>query len=198
MHLSVRQMRVLLTLILFRCLVSWSCISPCLIMSNVHDDVIKWKHFPRYWPFVRGIHRPPVNSPHKGQWRGALVFSFICVWINRWVNNREAGDLRRYRAHTYIYIHIYAPALSIALSNRLISGEGNKGWRYLCWLNEALWDNREKRHDSLCKNSFVITMEQIDNWNILMFISIAHSHIDGLVTTKPELPKHCQQHAMIF
>ena len=41
-----------------------------------HDDVIKWKHFPRYWPFVRGIHRSPVNSPHKGQWRGALMFSF--------------------------------------------------------------------------------------------------------------------------
>ena len=34
---------------------------------SVHDDVIKWKHFPRYWPFVRGIHRWPVNSPHKGQ-----------------------------------------------------------------------------------------------------------------------------------
>ena len=69
------------------------------IWSNVHDDVIKWKHFPRYWPFVRGIHRSPVNSPHKGQWRGALMFSLICVWINGWVNNREAGDLRRYRAH---------------------------------------------------------------------------------------------------
>ena len=41
----------------------------------------------------------PVNSPHKGQWRGALMFSFICVWIDGWVNNREAGDLRRYRAH---------------------------------------------------------------------------------------------------
>ena len=41
----------------------------------------------------------PVNSPHKGQWRGALMFSFICVWINGWANNREAGDLRRYRAH---------------------------------------------------------------------------------------------------
>ena len=64
-----------------------------------HDDVIKWKHFPRYWPFVRGIHRSPVNSPHKGQWRGALMFYLICVWINGWVNNREAGDLRRYRAH---------------------------------------------------------------------------------------------------
>ena len=35
----------------------------------VYDDVIKWKHFPRYWPFVRGIHRSPVNSRHKGQWR---------------------------------------------------------------------------------------------------------------------------------
>ena len=58
----------------------------------VHDDVIKWKHFPPYWPFVRGIHRSPVNSPHKGQWRGALMFSLICVWINGWVNNRETGD----------------------------------------------------------------------------------------------------------
>ena len=37
--------------------------------------------------------------PHKGQWRGALVFSLICVWINGWINNREAGDLIRHRAH---------------------------------------------------------------------------------------------------
>ena len=42
-----------------------------------HDDVIKWKHFPRYWPFVWGIHRSQVNSPHKGQLRGALMFSLI-------------------------------------------------------------------------------------------------------------------------
>ena len=46
-----------------------------------HDDVIKWKHFPRYWPIVRGIHRSPLKSPHKGQWRGALMFSLIYVWI---------------------------------------------------------------------------------------------------------------------
>ena len=64
-----------------------------------HGDVIKWKHFPRYWPFVRRIHRSPVNSPHKGQWHGALMLSLICVWINDWVNNGEAGDLRRYRIH---------------------------------------------------------------------------------------------------
>ena len=71
-----------------------------------HDDVIKWKHFPRYWPFVRGIHRSPVNSPHKGQWRRAVMFSLICVLINVWVNNREAGDLRRYRAHYDIIVMI--------------------------------------------------------------------------------------------
>ena len=41
-----------------------------------HDDVIEWKHFPRYWPFVWGIYRSPVNSPHKGQWRGAELWCF--------------------------------------------------------------------------------------------------------------------------
>ena len=69
-----------------------------------HDDVIKWKHFPRYWPFVRRIHRSPVNSPHKDQWRGTLMFSLICVWINGWVNNREAGDLRRHQAHCDVIV----------------------------------------------------------------------------------------------
>ena len=68
-------------------------------LADEHDDVVKWKHFSRNWPFARGIHRSPVNSPHKGQWRGALISSLICAWINRWVNNREAGDLRRHRAH---------------------------------------------------------------------------------------------------
>ena len=59
---------------------------------------IKWKHFPRYWPFVWGIHRSPLNFPHKVQWRGALMFSLICGWTNGWVNNRDAGDLRRHGA----------------------------------------------------------------------------------------------------
>ena len=66
--------------------------------SENPDDVIKWKHFPRYWTFVQGFHRSPVNSRHKGQWRGALMFSLICAWINGWVNNHEAGALRRHRA----------------------------------------------------------------------------------------------------
>ena len=71
----------------------------CVYIHGTHDDVIKCKHFPHNWPFVQGIRQSPVNSPHKGQWCGALMFSLICVWINRWVNNGEAGDLRCYRAH---------------------------------------------------------------------------------------------------
>ena len=83
----------------------WLYTSPARVRPSTpghrcpQGDVIKWKHFPCYWSFVRGIHRSPVNSTHKGQWRGALVFSFICTCINGLVNNREAGDLRRHRAH---------------------------------------------------------------------------------------------------
>ena len=55
--------------------------------------------FPRYWSFVRGIHRSPLNFTHRGQWRGALMFSLICAWINGWANHLEAGDLRRHLVH---------------------------------------------------------------------------------------------------
>ena len=40
-----------------------------------HDYIMKWNHFSHYWPFVRGIRLSPMNSRHKGQWRGALMFS---------------------------------------------------------------------------------------------------------------------------
>ena len=76
-------------------------------LSFIHDDVIKWKHFPRNWPFVREIHRSPVNFPHKCQRRGALLFSLIYAWINDWVNNREAGDLRRQHGHYDVIVMNY-------------------------------------------------------------------------------------------
>ena len=88
-----------------------------VILTNnglVHDDVIKWKHFPCYWPLVRGIHRSPVKSPHKGQRCGALIFVlWSATWIKEWVNNGEADDLRRHRAHydatvMFFIWHMYA------------------------------------------------------------------------------------------
>ena len=62
------------------------------LTAKWHDDLIKWKHFPRYWPFVRGIHRSPVTSPHKGQWHGALMFSLTCA-LNKQLNKQSLGCL---------------------------------------------------------------------------------------------------------
>ena len=64
-----------------------------------HDDVITWRHVPRWWPFMRGIHWSTVGFSHKGQWRGALVFSLICAGTNGWANTRDPGDLRRHLAY---------------------------------------------------------------------------------------------------
>ena len=46
----------------------------------------------------------PVNSPHKGQWCEALIFSLICAWTNSWANNRDAGDLRPHHAHSDVSV----------------------------------------------------------------------------------------------
>ena len=86
-----------------------------LSKGKYHDDVIKWKHFPRYWPFMQG--NSPVNGEFPTQRPATRTFDvfLICAWIkdcvkiemlviwdariNGWVNNRDAGDLRRRRAH---------------------------------------------------------------------------------------------------
>ena len=97
-----------------------------------HGDVIKWKHFPRNWPFSQRIHRSPVNSPHKGQWRGALRFSLICAWISDWVNNREAGDLRRYRAHCDVIVMVICNTALISPSKWLPAIPPNNSHNFSC------------------------------------------------------------------
>ena len=91
------------------------------VQGTEHNDIIKWKHFPRDWPFVRGIYRSPVNSSHKCQWRGALIFSLICIWNSCWVNNGESGDLRCHRFH-YGIIVMRSSALRITSPDRTVHG----------------------------------------------------------------------------
>ena len=139
-----------------------------------HDDVIKWKHFPRYWPFVRGIHRSPVNSPHKGQWRGALMFSLICAWINGWVHNRKAGDMRRYRAHydvTVMYLEStrcnrspYCNRNSFDLS--VI--KGNTVTDGIKSLKHGKWDGSE----GMCWNHLSLSTEIFDKQIALLFTAM--------------------------
>ena len=63
-----------------------------------HDDAIKWKNFRATGHFAGNSPVPgefPVQRPVT---RSFDVF-FDLFWISGWVNNREAGDLRRYRAY---------------------------------------------------------------------------------------------------
>ena len=60
--------------------------------------------FPALLAFGRGIHLSPVDSPHKGQWRGAFMFSLIYTWTNGWANNGDAGEVRRHLAHYDIIV----------------------------------------------------------------------------------------------
>ena len=65
-----------------------------------HDDVIKWKNFPPYWPFVREIYRSQ-EIPRK---RTGDAERFYLTFA--WANNRDVGDLRRHRAHYDVTVMI--------------------------------------------------------------------------------------------
>ena len=77
--------------------------------QTVHDDVIKWKHFPRHWPSFGEFTGDRVTGHLGGEFTGEFPAErpvtrsfdvFIDLRLNNdWVNNREAGDLRRYRTH---------------------------------------------------------------------------------------------------
>ena len=99
----------LLRLTTFICQAAKIRTSPHVWKWPLRDDVIKWEHFSRYWPFVQWIHRSSVNSPHKGQWRVALIFSLICAGRNGWVDNWDAGDLRRHLAHFDVTVIVSSP-----------------------------------------------------------------------------------------
>ena len=72
-----------------------------------------------------------IGDPHKCQWRGALMFSLICVWISDWANYREAGDLRRYRAHYdviamfHVHQHITKPHQNAMLKSVYFYGNSS-------------------------------------------------------------------------
>ena len=69
---------------------------------------------------------PPVNSPNKGQWHGALMLSLICDWTNVSANNQDAGDLRRHRAHYDITVMHISSVIKISFCRISFSGHQNK------------------------------------------------------------------------
>ena len=136
------------------------CLSDKNINSFSHDDVIKWKHFPCYWPFVRGIHRSPVNSPQKGQWCRASMYSLICVWINGWVNNHEAGNLRRYHAHYDVIVMIFWPHMVSDILVNINSGNEriyllSSIKSYIKHLN-LVWNSKVSLYTDACSMFFAV------------------------------------------
>ena len=109
-------------------------------MYKSHDDVIKWKHFPRYWPFVRGIHRSSVHSPRKGQWRGALR----CLWLTP-----EQTAEQTLETPVSSLGRLFGPPWWWMVENGGVSASGHHlGWphfRFLANGNEVIQDGDRKR-----------------------------------------------------
>ena len=139
-----------------------------------HDDVIKWKHFPHYWAFVWGIHWSLVNSPHKGQWCRALMFSLICAWTNGSVNNRDPGDLRCHWAHYDITVMYCIAYWGTSKSSLLIVTQtiyhGSSTFSFLCinFHNQHLsWQCRgmiEVSNTWLCSKQFLHIENELLNF----------------------------------
>ena len=84
-----------------------------------------WRHQMETFSALLAILQYPVISPHKGQWRGALMFYLICAWMHDWVNNREARDLRCYRAH-YDVIVMHLIQMSVDIIGSTVEPAGDK------------------------------------------------------------------------
>ena len=69
-----------------------------------------------------------TGFPHKGQWRRALMYSLICARINGWVNNREAGDLRRHPTHCDVIVMI---CFYFSMNSSWTSPTGNRSVSHL-------------------------------------------------------------------
>ena len=144
-------------------------------LKECHDDVIKWKHFPRYWPFVRGIHRSSVNSPHKGQWRGALTFSLISAWINGWVSNRQAGDLRRHRAHYDVTMMMAADAVALCVACTCLQCQ--RLAQCLPW--GRIYNTQASEGDIKCE--FILYfIKTVHEWLIIyIYLHLLHNYFSG-------------------
>ena len=115
------------------------CLVLMLSYYDCHSTGYPWlRHkqetlFLRYWPFVRGIHQSPVNSLPKASDAELSCFLLICSWLKGWVNNREAGDLRR---HGSLWRHCndYGVTWVIALDTIMAS----LGLNFMTWDNPGI------------------------------------------------------------
>ena len=75
-------------------------------------------------------HTLPHTPTHKGHWRGALMFSLICAWINGYVYNRKASDLRSHRTHCDVTVKCHCSATIRLVSGFLLTKSSCKTWKH--------------------------------------------------------------------
>ena len=151
-----------------------------------------------------------VNTQHKGTWRGASMFSLICAWINVWVNNREAGDLRRHRAHydvivmleslvrypdfvprSFIIIGVFR---SIPTSVQYIPRHMHTVFALLCFVVVIHWLIYPYPSGLLhwhCGNLTIAPVPAKQPWWIWINTSFEFIMIDYITTTKQSTTKPC-------
>ena len=135
--------------------------------------------FPRNLPFLRRIHRSTVNSPHTGQWRGALMFSLICAWIDDWANNRDAGDLIHHCALYDVTVMIDIFWCLTSLSKILISQKRKwtRAWvlkicgRMSKWQNGSFkYNHQANGQPFITKNSWYVCVWWNFNATIIQMV----------------------------
>ena len=113
-------------------------------------------------------------------WRGPMMFSLICVWINGWVNNREAGDLRRHRGH---YDVIVMMMMNNVVSTLLLLNNTHM------WLLSRWVIGKQSRHISTQRAHGTIITSPLRQNDVIMMLSWRHMpagiYCAGLFCTKP-------------
>ena len=105
-------------------------------MGHHHDDVIKCKHFLRYSPFVRGIHWPWLDSPHKGQWCRALIFSMTRAW-----------KTVEQTIQTHTQTQTQTQTQTWFIQRKVIKIQNVSGHQYMKW-TYAQWKGKGRHRDS--------------------------------------------------
>ena len=102
--------------------------------------IIQWR-YSSWWHHQIGSFSASLalcaGNSHKGQWRGALMLSLVCVWINGWVNNRDAGDLRRYRAHYDVIVMLTQINLLSNIGREIITDVESLKTKFNIWTHLA-------------------------------------------------------------
>ena len=149
------------------------------IDNQNHDDVIRWKYLTRYWPFVRGIHLSPANSPHKGHWHGVLMSPLICAWINDWLNTLEAGDFRRHLAHYDVTVMTSVYHRASWYQNKMNARRTYKHIQYAGWhkvfpRQTTLSTVNHSPQQMVGLGSFVVDLTEIRLFNIRSPVSMIY------------------------